>query len=140
MATVSVREQLQGATEVEAPAISQPAGSPWLKLGVRARQIALITLLVALVVVVTTAVNIANLTAVIIKRTAQEADQVSSQINYAVRQELAHNNAVDHLDPYVALSNDHSGVRGLLESTLVRAPIAYIYLTNVSGQIIGDSE
>jgi len=140
MATVTVEKQLQQARPVEARVEQRQSRSPWLNLGLRARQIALITLLVALVVVVTTAVNIANLTAVIIRRTAQEADQVSSQINYAVRQELAHNNAVDHLDPYVALSNDHSGVRGLLESTLVRAPIAYIYLTNVSGQIIGDSE
>src|SRR5437867_7175141 len=108
MATVSVREQLQGTTEGEAAAISQPAGSPWLKLGVRARQIALITLLVALVVVVTTAVNIANLTGVIISRAEQEARQLSNQIEYAVRQELAHNSAVDHLDEYTALTSEHS--------------------------------
>ncbi|PYT04640.1 MAG: hypothetical protein DMF60_14710 [Acidobacteria bacterium] len=139
--TVSAREQLQRATEIEAAGIRQPAGSPWLKLGVRARQIALITLLVALVVVVTTAVNIANLTAVIISRTAREASQVSDQIEYAVRQELAHNSAFDHLDDNTALASEHSGVRGLLESTLAYShTIAYLYITNASGQIITDSE
>lgn len=139
--TVTAREQLQQAGEVEARVTEQRAGSPWLKLGVRARQIALITLLVALVVVVTTAVNIANLTAVIISRTAKEASQVSDQINYAVNQELAHASTVDHLDDYTALVNEHSGVRGLMESTLVTShTIAYLYLANVSGQIITDSE
>src|SRR6266508_6716362 len=118
--TVSVREQqVQRPTEVEAAFIEKPAGPSWFKLGVRARQIALITLLVALVVVVTTAVNIANLTAVIISRTANEASQVSDQINYAVKMELAHNSTLDHLDDYTALVSDHSSVRGQMESTLV---------------------
>src|SRR6185295_6614865 len=139
--TVSVRDQLQGVTDVEVVVIDRPAGSPWLRLGVRARQIALITLLVALVVVVTTAVNIANLTAVIISRTVREASQVSDQFDYAVRQELAHNSAVDHLDDNTALASEHSGVRGLLESTLVTShTIAYLYLTNADGQIITDSD
>src|SRR6185436_2906060 len=108
--TVSAREELQRATTVEAKVTEQPASSPWLKLGVRARQIALITLLVALVVGVTTAVNIANLTAVIISRTAREASQVSDQIEYAVRQELAHNSVVDYMDDNSALASEHSGV------------------------------
>lgn len=139
--TVSVREELQRPTEVEAAFIEKPAGPSWFKLGVRARQIALITLLVALVVVVTTAVNIANLTAVIISRTAREASQVSDQIEYAVRQELAHNSTADHLDDNSALVSEHSGVRGLLESTLVTShTIAYLYITNSDSQIITDSE
>jgi len=139
--TVSAREQLQQASEAKARVTDQPGSSPRLKLGVRARQIALITLLVALVVVVTTAVNIANLTAVIISRTANEASQVSDQINYAVNQELAHNSTVDHLDEYTALVSDHSSVRGQMESTLVTShTIVYLYLTNVSGQIVTDSE
>src|SRR5712691_11364360 len=139
--TVSAREQLQQASEAKARVTDQPGSSPRLKLGVRARQIAMITLLVALVVVVTTAVNIANLTAVIISRTAREASQASDQIVYAVRQELNHNSTVDHLDDNTALASEHSGVRGLLESTLVTShTIAYLYITNASGQIITDSE
>ena len=139
--TVTAREQLHQAGEVEARVTERPSGSPWLKLGVRARQIALITLLVALVVVVTTAVNIANLTAVIISRTAKEASQVSDQINYAVNQELAAASTVDRLDDYAALVSEHSGVQGLMESTLVTShTISYLYLANVSGQIITDSE
>lgn len=113
----------------------------WPKLGLRARQIALITLLVAIVVVVTTAVNIAHLTGVIISRTRQEATQLSNQINYAVRQEVARNQASnDHIDDYTALVSEQSSLRGLMESTIVTShTIAYLYLTNVSGQIMTDA-
>src|SRR5512143_1822390 len=139
--TVTAPERLQHAGEVSTTVTDHPVDSPWLKLGLRARQIALITLLVALVVVVTTAVNIANLTAVIISRTAKEASQVSDQISYAVNQELEHNSRSDHLDEYTALVSEHSGVRGLMDSTLVTShTIAYLYLANVSGQIITDSD
>jgi len=139
--TVTAREQLQQTAAAEAKVSEPSGGAPWLKLGLRARQIALITLLVALVAVITTAVNIANLTAVIISRTAREASQVSDQIKYAVGQELEHNSTVDHLDEYAALVSEHSGVRGLMESTLVTSnTIAYLYLTDVSGQIISDPD
>jgi PAS domain S-box-containing protein len=139
--TVTAREQLQQIGELGPSLPVRPAGSPWLKLGVRARQIALITLLVALVVVVTTAVNIANLTAVIVSRTANEASQVYGQFEYAVKQELAEASTDDQVDEYSALVSEHSGVRGLMDSTLVTSrTIAYLYLANVSGQIITDSE
>ena len=137
--TVTAREHIPRAGETETSPDEQSVSSPLLKLGVRARQIALITLLVALVVVVTTAVNIANLTAVIMSRTAKEVSQVSDQINYAVRQKLAEDSTA--ADPYTALVSEPSSVRGLMESTLVTSPaIAYLYLANVSGQIITDSE
>jgi PAS domain S-box-containing protein len=139
--TLTAEKQLERAEPSHAKTAKRPGGSPWLSLGVRARQIALITLLVALVVVVTTAVNVAHLTGVIISRTQEEASQLSSQIDYAVQQELAHNSAVDHLDDYSALVSEHSGVRGLMESTIVTSrTIAYLYLTDPSGQIITDSE
>jgi len=142
MATsVTAREQLQQIGQLKTSVPVRPAGSPWLKLGVRARQIALITLLVALVVVVTTAVNIANLTEVIVKRTANEAIQVSSQFEYAVKQELAVGSTSDQGDAYAALASEHSAVRGLMDSTLVTSgTITYLYLANVSGQIITDSD
>jgi len=140
--TVTVQEQRPRPIEARPRVSEHSDGSPWLSLGVRARQIALITLLVALVVAVTTAVNIANLTAVIINRTAKEASQVSDQINYAVKQELAYNGALEHpLDEYSALVTAHSGVQGLIDSTLASSrTIAYLYLTNVSGAIVTDSE
>jgi PAS domain S-box-containing protein len=139
--TVTAREQLPQIGEVEAALHEQPTGSPWLKLGVRARQIALITILVAFVVVVTTAVNIANLTAVVVSRTANEAVQVSDQFEYAVKQELAEATIADRVDDYAALASEHSGVRGLMDSTLVtKRTVAYLYLANVSGQIITDSD
>ncbi|MFY9608725.1 MAG: ATP-binding protein [Blastocatellia bacterium] len=119
------------------------ARSSWLpKLGVRARQIALITLLVALVVIVTTVINIAHLTGVIVSRTTEQASQVSSQIAYAVQQELVHKSAaVNHLDDYAALVSEHSPVRGLMESTIAYSrTITYLYLTGPSGQIISDRE
>ncbi|HSO75579.1 MAG TPA: ATP-binding protein [Blastocatellia bacterium] len=118
------------------------ASISWLpKLGVRTRQIALITLLVALVVIVTTIINVAHLTGVIVSRTTEQASQVSSQIAYAVQQELAHNSAVDHMDDYAALVSEHSPVRGLMESTIAYSrTITYLYVTGPSGQIISDRE
>ncbi|MFY9553699.1 MAG: ATP-binding protein [Blastocatellia bacterium] len=139
--TVNARKRLTQAGPLESTVTDRPRGSSWFKLGVRARQIALITLLVALVVVVTTAVNIAHLTGVIITRTAEEATQLSKQIRYAVIQELAHNATVDHQDDYTALVSEHSGLQGLMESTIVTSrTIAFLYLTNPSGQIITDAE
>jgi len=139
--TLTATERLQQAGDIDARVREQAVHSPGVRLGVRARQIALITLLVALVVVVTTAVNIANLTAVIISRTNQEASQVSDQINYAVSQALAQNSAGTQRDEYAALVTEPSSVRGLMESTLVTShTIAYLYLANVSGQIISDPE
>lgn len=139
--TITASEQLRKTDPADARPIEQPAGTPWLKMGVRARQIALITLLVALVVIVTTAVNIAHLTGVIISRTQEQAAQLSSQIEYAVGQELAHNTSIDHQDDYSALASEHSGVRALMESAMAYSPaVAYIYLTNVSGQIVSDQE
>src|SRR5205085_3728816 len=89
------------------------AGLPYL--GLRGRQIALITALVALVVIVATIINIATLTAVIISRTQKEAAQIYKQIKYAVNQELAHGDS----NPYAAIASDHSDVRALMDSTLV---------------------
>src|ERR1051325_5845452 len=114
---------------------ARAAGLP--HLGLRGRQVALITALVAMVVLVATIINIATLTAVIINRTQKEAAQISEQIKYAVNQELAHGDS----DPYAAVASDHSDVRGLMDSTLVSSTsVAYIYLTNVSGQIITDEK
>lgn len=116
------------------------AGSFWPKFGVRARQIALITLLVAFVVIITTIINIAHLTGVIVNRTVEEASQVSNQIAYAIQQELAHNSAVDNVPANDALTSEHSGVRGLMESTIVSSKtITYLYLSNESGEIITDN-
>src|SRR5262249_20553909 len=71
----------------------------------------------------------------------QEASQVSDQINYAVSQTLAQNSASAKRDEYTALVTEPSSVKGLMESTLVTShTIAYLYLANVSGQIISDPE
>ncbi|PYP86557.1 MAG: hypothetical protein DMF61_12820 [Blastocatellia bacterium AA13] len=114
----------------------------WPKPGVRARQIALITLLVAIVVAITTVANIANMTGVIISRTEGETRQFLKQALYAISLELAHNNAVDRLqNPYEAIMSEHSGIRGLIESPVaVSGPIAYVYVTGVDGEIIVDRD
>jgi signal transduction histidine kinase len=139
--TLTAPEQLQQTGDVDSKVREHGGNSPGLRLGVRARQIALITLLVALVVIVTTAVNVANLTAVIISRTAKEVSQVSDQINYAVQQALAQNSAGARLDEYSALVKEPSSVKGLMDSTLVSSrTIAYLYLANISGQIVSDTE
>jgi PAS domain S-box-containing protein len=140
MATATAETPLVQNEPVEAYAEASSSLSPLPRYGVRARQIALITLLVALVVMVTTVINIAHLTGVIISRTEEEAEQVSEQIRYAIRQELSLSSNPDNPDPYAAVANEHSGVRGLMESTLISSKtIAYMYLANVSGAIIKDS-
>lgn len=139
--TITAGEQPKRADELSAKVRARSGRLGRLNLGVRARQIAIITLLIALIIVVYSAVNIANLTGVIIGRATEEARQLSVQIDYAVRQELAHNSAVDRVDDYTALVSEHSGVRGLMEATIVSSNnISYVYLTNLSGAIIADSE
>lgn len=139
--TLTAGQNAERAAEKPTPTAAERSRAPWLKLGVRARQIALITILIALIIVVYSAVNIANLTGVITGRAKEEARQLANQIDYAVSQELAHNSAVDHLDEYTALVSEHSGVRGLMDSTIVSSrTIAYVYLTNVSGEIITDAD
>src|ERR1041384_4503034 len=86
-------------------------GAGRLYLGLRGRQITLITALVALVVIVATIINIATLTAVIINRTQNEATKIYDQINYAVNQELAHGEP----NPYAAVAGEHSDVRALMD-------------------------
>ncbi|HLG16754.1 MAG TPA: ATP-binding protein [Blastocatellia bacterium] len=140
MATAAASERLYDESmEGEEPAWRGTA-SLWPRLGVRSRQIALITLLVAIVVMVATVANIAYLTGVIINRTEEQARQLSDQISYAVQQELAYKVLVD--DPggaYAALASENSSVRGLMESTIVTSrPVIYLYLTNESGEIIAD--
>src|SRR6266404_9479207 len=140
--TLTAEKQLERVEPSDRKTAKRPGGSPWPNLGVRARQIALITLLVALVVVVTTAVNVAHLTGVIISRTKQEASQLSKQIEYAVGQELARNRAAERpLDEYTAVVSETSSVRGLMESTIVTShTIAFLYLTNVSDQLMTDAD
>ncbi len=139
--TVRAGEQI---AEEEIPRVSRNRSGKlsWPRPGVRARQIALITLFVTLVVVLTTIANTAYLTGVIINRIKEQASQLSSQVSYAVQQELAHNLTLDQLDnPYQALASEHSSVRGLMESTIVTSrAITYLYLTDVSGHIITDAE
>jgi len=140
MATATAETPLRKEDRIEAGSEKSPGFSPLPRLGVRARQIALITLLVALVVMVTTVINIAHLTGVIINRTEEEARQVSEQIRYAINQELSHDSTVDDFNPLAAVASEHSGVRGLMESTIISSrTIAYMYLTNLSGGIITDS-
>src|SRR5215216_4472730 len=140
MATATAETPLVQDERIVPTAEAASSLSPLPRYGVRARQIALITLLVALVVMVTTVINIAHLTGVIISRTEEEAMQVSKQIEYAIQQELSHNSEEEPLDPYAAVASEHSGVRGLLESTIISSQtIAYMYIANPSGAIIKDA-
>jgi signal transduction histidine kinase len=116
--------------------------SAWFRLGLRSRQIAVITLFVATVVAIITAVNVAHLTGVIVIRTEQEVQQLSDQIGYAVQQELGGwSLSSDAPVSYARLATSNSGVRSLMDSTIVTSrTISYLYLTNPSGQIITDNE
>ena len=134
--TATAGKQLtQGAPLDAGEAQARAAGLP--SLGLSVRQIPLFTELVAMGVIVATIINIASLTAVIISRTKQEAEKIYEQINYAVKQELAHGDS----NPYAAIASDHSDVRALMDSTLISSnSVAYVYLANVSGQIITDEK
>lgn len=143
MATTATAGKPLTSDEAVAPRrYSRVRGSLRPRLGVRSRQIALITLLVTLVVMVTTVANISYITRVIVNRTEEHTNQLSRQILYALEQDLAHNIAVDQLsDPYVALARENSGVRELLDSTIAASrgnPIIYLYLTDGAGQIVSD--
>ena len=139
--TVARPEQLAGQTTTIPTTEASPRRSTWFRLGLRARQIALITLLVAVIVAITTGVNVAHLTDVIVSRTGQEVEQLSSQIGYAVRQELVEDTSSDNLSSYARLAGEHSGVRSLMESTIVTSrTVSYLYLTNPSGRIISDTD
>ena len=108
--------------------------------GVRARQIALITLFVVAVISVTTIANIAYLTGVIINGTEKQASQLSDQITYAIQRELAHE-ILDYENPYIEIAKEQSEVRGLMESIIATSkPILYLYLTDANGEIITDAD
>src|SRR4051794_39576412 len=104
--TAAAGKQLAQDGVAEAVAKKRQPRAPLPRLGVRARQIALITLLVALVVIITTVINIAHLTGVIINRTEKEASQVHEQIKYAALQQLGYETTDDYSDPYQLLASE----------------------------------
>ncbi len=113
------------------------------RFGVRARQIALLTLFVAFIALIITIANIAKMTKVIINRTTEEAVQLSSQIINAIQQDIDRTSPLNELgDPYVILaSTNNSSTRGLMESTVINTPrISYIYITDDNGNLITDAE
>ncbi len=111
----------------------------WFPLGVRTRQIMLVTLLVAFVVAITTVANTVYMTGVIISGTEEEAERLSSQIASAVQQQIAHEVTVDQ-DVYHALASEKSSVRSLMESNIVTSrTITYLYITGASGRIVSDA-
>jgi signal transduction histidine kinase len=138
--TVAAREPIVA----EEPATTPPSEPfwrrSWLSVGLRTRQIALITLLVAGIVSITTAVNIAHLTDVVVSRTEQELEQLSKQIEYGVRQELVFDNGSEGVN-YARLATEHSGVRSLMESTIVTSKtISYVYLADSNDNVITDPD
>jgi PAS domain S-box-containing protein len=107
--------------------------------GVRTRQIALITLLVMLVVTAITIAEVTYMTGEIVKRTKDQAAGLSQQIIYALKQEASHNSTSDDWDnPYQAVASEHSPVRRLMESaiTALDGPIAYLYVTGPDGETV----
>jgi PAS domain S-box-containing protein len=108
------------------------------RLSLRGRAIALITLLVATIVGVSTFVNIANLTSFLITRTKEQTDRLSKQISYAAKQDLVLSDG----DPYSSLArNSNSSTRELMESTIASpGPIIYIYITDDEGKIVADQD
>src|ERR1700742_4117011 len=71
-----LRQEAERIERVDRAVAGQPRSSGFPHLGLRARQITLITALVAFVVLVATIINTATLTSVIVNRTQSEAIQV----------------------------------------------------------------
>ena len=136
--TITAREQLIRGEDTQAATAGLPWILQWFRLGVRTRQIAMVTLLVAFVVTLTAVANTAYMTGVIIERTKDEANRLSSQITYAVQQQIAHEVTIDQ-DVYHALASEKSSVRSLMESNIATSnTIAYLYITGASGRIVND--
>jgi PAS domain S-box-containing protein len=113
------------------------------RFGVRARQIALLTLFVAFIAFIITIANIAKMTTVIINRTSEEVVQLSSQISNAIQQDIERTSSLDELgDPYVVLASaKSSSTRGLMESTVINTPrISYIYITDINDNVITNAD
>jgi signal transduction histidine kinase len=140
--TATAAKRLPGQAGLKARLIGGLDFSSWPKLGVRGRQVALITLLVVLVAAVTTVANIAYMTGAIIRRTEGQASQLSKQITYLIQQDLARTSALERAEePYAELASEYSGVRRMMESTIAsRSPFAYLYVANEAGTIISDRD
>ena len=137
--TITARKQLIRGEDTQGSAAGRSWVLQWFRLGVRTRQIALVTLLVAFVVALITLANTAYMTGVIISGTRDEAERLSSQIAYAVQQQIAHEVTVDQ-DVYHALASEKSSVRSLMESNIVTyRTITYLYITGASGRIVNDA-
>ena len=136
--TITAREQLVRGEDTQGTTARRPWVLQWFRLGVRTRQIAMVTLLVAFVVTLATVANTAYMTGVIIERTQGEATQLSKQIAYAAKQQIAHEVTIDQ-DVYHALASEKSSVRSLMESNIATSKtIAYLYITGASGRIVTD--
>jgi PAS domain S-box-containing protein len=131
------RAQIIEETE-PAPSAYVQSFSFFPRLSLRGRAIALITLLVATIVGVYTFASLANLTSFIITRTAEQTEQLSKQITYAVKQDLVLNDG----DPYVSLAKkNNSSARELMESPIVSTgAIIYLYITDDEGKIATDED
>ncbi|HEY6330943.1 MAG TPA: ATP-binding protein [Blastocatellia bacterium] len=113
-------------------------GSLRPKLGVRARQIVLITFFVSVVVMATTLADIVHLTSVIVRSTDDRAERFSDEIIYAIRQEEPGLNQVTN--PYDTVASQNSAVRSVMESTIASlGPISYVFLTDAAGHRITDA-
>ena len=137
--TAPASNKLAQAETVPTAIDARPFSLAWPRMNVRNRQIAVITLLVVLVVAITTLVNIADLTGLIIGRTEEEARQVHKQIVYTLDQQLNHELPIEGADAYSIVASEHSAVKLQMGSALATSkPIAYLYVTNVGGRIIED--
>ncbi len=113
----------------------------WPNLGVRARQIALITLLVVLVVVATTLANIAYLTGTVINSAKEQTEQHWKQIRYHIEQTNSRELVGADVSPYTAMTKEGSEVRTRMESIFADlGPIVYVYLSDAEGNIVKDSD
>src|SRR5438128_8605496 len=99
-----------------------------MRLGIKAKQIAAVTAIVGLAVVMLSAVYVTRLARVVLHESQARGELLSNTIFHRAREVVI---AAGSNDPYVALRSD-PGLRAILESS--------IYGENVTGAAILDTQ
>ncbi len=108
-----------------------------MRLGIRARETVVVTLLVFLIVATTTLIHLSHLSRVVIQEADRQAELIARQIYAQSRQAIA---AAPRTDPRDVLQHDRE-VRNLLDASVGYSPhLLYALLTDETGKIILHSE
>jgi signal transduction histidine kinase len=108
-----------------------------MRLGIRFKEAAAVTLLALLIVASTTAIHLSQLSRVVVEEAVRQADLISRQIYAQTRRTLARNTSSQ---PAEALKSDQE-LRGLLDASVGYSPdLVYALIADRTGQPILHTE